>query len=72
MIDWKKPGQVVDVGWAGNITSPYYHRACIQFYVDEDGNYFGCDSNQEPKFNPITGKPILSINREFANNDYQE
>lgn len=69
-IDWTKKGQVVNVGFDGNVTSPYFGKSTVAFYVDSDGNYFGCDST--PKYNPITGEKIEVVNNDFAENDYQE
>lgn len=72
-INWKKPGQIVKVGYMSNIQSDYFHRGSIEIYVDEHGNYFGCE--EEPKFNPTTGKKIKEIcyifseDREYESTD---
>lgn len=63
-IDWKKSGQVVKVGYISNVTCPYWNRGTVNLFVDENGNYFGCDV--DPKFNPITGVQVSEIIESFC------
>lgn len=70
MIDWRKPGQVVNVGFTSDIRTPFWDSADITFYVDSEGRFFGAQDT--PKFNPFTGEKIESVNEEFAENDYPE
>lgn len=69
-INWKEPGQIVNVGWDSNITSPYWGRTSMTFYVDEHGNYFG--GTESIKYNPYTGEIIKKINDDFAGMEYNE